>query len=171
MRKNHGKNDHLLTQERLKSLLHYDPLSGAWTWVRSRGSVAAGKICHYPGNEKYLDIQIYGIAYKAHRLAFLYMRGAWPTEDSDHRDGNKNNGEWDNLRDASPSQNAMNAIMGPKSKLPKGVTFRADMGLFRARIKTCGGRKTIGYFDCPAAAHFAYIIEADKIFGEFARAA
>lgn len=27
----------------------------------------------------------------------------------------------------------------------------------------------LGWFTCPAAAHFAYVIAADKAFGEFAR--
>ena len=38
-----------------------------------------------------------------------------------------------------------------------------------ARIKVNGVGIYLGLFDCPAAAHFAYIIEADKQFGEFAR--
>jgi hypothetical protein len=39
----------------------------------------------------------------------------------------------------------------------------------RERIMYKGSRRFLGYFSCPAAAHFAYVIAADKYFGEFAR--
>ncbi len=40
-----------------------------------------------------------------------------------------------------------------------------------AEIMADGKSRKVGSFDCPAAAHFAYIIAADKLHGEFARAA
>jgi hypothetical protein len=67
-----------LTQERLQQVLHYDPETGAFTWVRpgssrvSPGSVA-GAVAH-----GYVKIGVFKRDYGAHRLAWLYMTGEFP---------------------------------------------------------------------------------------------
>src|SRR3990167_8503907 len=82
----------MLTQETLRALLHYDPESGRFTWLVNRGSRArkgnvAGRITTHSG-PFYREIIICRRVYQAHRLAFLYLTGAWPIGNVDHWDMN-----------------------------------------------------------------------------------
>jgi hypothetical protein len=166
-----------LTQERLKELLDYDPETGIFTWRVDRGYKAkAGTIAGYE-SKGYWMIGVDRIdkskdsPYQAGRLAFLWMTGTFPNADCDHADGNPLNNKWTNLREASRSQNQRN-----KRVQSNNVTGLKGVSLHRgtkwvARIKVDGEKKPyLGIFDCPAAAHFAYIVAADEHFGEFARA-
>ncbi len=102
----------MLTQEILKQLLDYDPLSGIFTWKTRNPDKGgfnkqfAGKVA---GTKKsgYIRIQINGKPYDAHRLAFLYMEGYIP-ELIDHKDRVGTNNAWDSLRKSTDSQNAAN---------------------------------------------------------------
>ena len=81
----------MLTQERLKQLLYYNPVTGIFTWRKNRTFTAlknteAGRIA----SDKYTYYRIIYIdnkPYKAHRLAFLYVNGCFPKDQIDHIDG------------------------------------------------------------------------------------
>jgi hypothetical protein len=150
-----------ITAERLRELMHYDPTTGVFT----------RKIAGFLDDLGYVRIGIDGGKYKAHRLAVLYMTGKWPKNHVDHQDQNRSNNRWDNLREATHSQNMANrgAWARAKHKL-KGITRSPDGKKFRARVMRDGVSHLIGDYSCPAAAHFAYIVAASKLFGEFARA-
>ena len=62
-----------LTAEYLRSVLHYDPETGAFTWSVARGNRRAGVIAGSPHADGYLRIRIMGRPYLVHRLAYLYM--------------------------------------------------------------------------------------------------
>src|SRR4051812_10516942 len=116
----------MLTQERLKELLSYDPLTGVFLWLEDRGGKRAGDVA---GCEKrvYTLISVDDQIYRAHHLAWLYMTGEWPDPFVDHRDLNKHNNIWTNLREATKSQNQANIglIKSNKSGF-KGVSrYRA----------------------------------------------
>jgi hypothetical protein len=61
----------------------------------------------------------------------------------------------------------MNHLLGKRVGL-KGV--QKHRLRWRALLGSGANRVVIGSYDCPAAAHFAYVVEADKRYGEFARA-
>src|SRR6202035_4009666 len=87
----------LLTAERLREFIHYDPLTGVFTWLvlpvcrgprfvgRGPNQVRVGGIagCVSKSNG-YRRIKIGGHPYCAHRLAWLYMTGTWPKDEIDH---------------------------------------------------------------------------------------
>ncbi len=161
-----------LTQERLKELLHYDAMTGEFTWKVYRGGKArVGTIASYDDGQGYIRIKIDGTRYKAHRLAFLYMTGEWPKDQVDHIDGCRSNNAFKNLREATERQNSANRrrSVGSYSGF-KGVSFNRKQGNYSAQIKVNGKLIRLGRFNTPEAAHAAYCEAAKHHFGEFMRA-
>lgn len=155
-----------VTFGRLRELLSYNPESGEFKWLSVRGGSRAG----YFDRTGYLRIMIDRRAYLAHRLAWLYMAGKWPAHEIDHINCDKSNNCFANLREATRSENMANiGKQSANSSGLKGVTWHKRDRKWRAQIKIRGEVRHICYSDCPAAAHFAYIVAADKAHGEYAR--
>lgn len=75
----------MLDQNRLKEILHYDPESGVFTWIMPTSNrVKAGDVCDTVGPIGYIVIGVLGKRRYAHRLAWLYMTGEWPSDQVDH---------------------------------------------------------------------------------------
>jgi hypothetical protein len=167
----------MLTQAYLKSVLNYDPETGIFTWaerpvthqrMKIWNKRFAGKIAGGKNKKGYIEIGLLGRLFKAHRLAWLYMTGEWPKGQGDHENRNRSDNRWGNLRDATHGQNRANSR--PNSGRSLKGAYESKKG-WDAAITTGGKRKHLGTFDCPAAAHFAYVVAADKCHGKFARAA
>ncbi len=94
----------MITQEFLKSILHYDPATGEFTRLTSRGNRKVGtkaanyNFQHRNGTPSCVKIKIGDKGRRVHQLAWLYMTGEWPVYEIDHIDGNPFNNKWDNLR-------------------------------------------------------------------------
>lgn len=117
-------------------------------------------------------IGIDGTRYLAHRLAFLYMTGAWPDCDVDHINLDRADNRWGNLRQATRSQNMANGkLRSSNTSGFKGVTWVSRLSKWRAEIVKDGRKKAIGHFATPECAHAAYMAEAGRVFGEYARSA
>ena len=160
----------MITRERLHQVLSYDPETGGFTWRASgsgrRPDLRAGTIT----SQGYLGIQVDRRLYLAHRLAFLWMTGAFPSHDVDHRDMDRLNNRWPNLREATRAQNMMNGRARSNNATGfKGVTFLKPLGRYQARIRVSGEQRYLGLFDTQEEAHAAYRAAAEKHFGEFAR--
>lgn len=162
-----------LTLQALRDLLHYDPETGAFTWlVRVNSRVPAGARAGKIDPHGYVRIGIGGRHYLAHRLAWLYVTGEWPPAEIDHRDRDPGNNRWANLRDATHAQNQRNtAAQCNNTSGFKGVTWHKGRRKWMAFITVDGKHRNLGRFDTAEAAHAAYVLAATEHHGEFARAA
>lgn len=158
-----------MTQEELKAYFKYDPLTGLFTWriaPHSRveiGSVA-GSLSH-----GYVQLKVFGESILAHRAAFLYMTGKLPENKVDHKDLNRANNKWNNLREADDNQNSQNSPVKSTSLTgAKGVKLLPS-GRYQARIKVNGKYKNLGVFDKIEEASNAYANAAEAQYGEFAQ--
>lgn len=99
----------MLTQERLKELLHYCPDMGVFTWIVDRTSRARkGWVAGCKISNGYIIIRIDSVNYYAHRLAFLYVDGEHPKDHTDHINGVRVDNRWANLRSVSLAENNRN---------------------------------------------------------------
>lgn len=147
----------MLTAERLRELLHYDPLTGVFTWLKRRGFKAV--VGSVAGTEErgYIRIYLNGRNYRAHRLAVLYMTGEWPSHQVDHKYGIRHDNRWDELRRATNAENGQNqrrARSDNKCCL-LGVYARGDK--WRAQIRLGGKKRYLGLYKTPEQAHAAYL--------------
>jgi hypothetical protein len=120
----------------------------------------------------YRVITVCGRAYKAHQLAWLYMTATWCRPATDHRDLDRTNNRWSNLRRATRSANSANRRrLRNNTSGFKGVHHdHRRSGRWVARICKDGRTHHLGRFATPQAAHAAYVAAARELFGEFARA-
>ena len=113
-----------LSQKTLKEYLSYDPDTGLFIWLKKRnssaGKVKRGVLAGCKTTNGYQEIGLLGRRYTGHRLAFLYMLGAFPDEEVDHVNHNRLDNRWANLRSASRTQNGRN--LSKKSNNMSGVT-------------------------------------------------
>lgn len=136
-----------LTQAQLKELLHYEPETGLWTrLVAKTGKVRNRKttkgVTNYAG---YLTLGVDYKVYKAHRLAFLWMTGEWPTEQVDHINGVRDDNRWCNLREVTQQENQRNAKRSVKNT--SGVTgVYLDGSVWLAHIKVNNKSINLGRF-------------------------
>lgn len=156
-----------LTQEELRALLNYDPGSGMFTW-RSTG--AGRKLSRVAGTEQsgYIRIKVNYVTYLAHRLAWYYIHGNWPTQFIDHINGIGTDNRIINLREATETQNKYNTRLARKNKCGyRGVSFCPHHKKYKASIRSNTKRVTIGYFNTAEEAGAAYTSYAVNLHGKF----
>jgi hypothetical protein len=159
----------MLTAERLRELLNYDPDAGVFMWrVRGRGR-PINRPAGTADSMGYMRVQIDRRFYRAHRLAWLYMTGAWPANHIDHINGMVGDNRIDNLREVTQAENMWSRKLSvTNSSGFKGVSKKGNK--WRAKITKDGRDYRLGYYNTAAEAHDAYIEAATVMFGEFARA-
>jgi hypothetical protein len=159
----------LLTADMLRKILRYDPETGEFTWIISpRRDIPPGSRAGSM-NKGYRTIMVDHRNYAGHRLAWLWVTGEWPAEDLDHINRDRGDNRFANLRLSTDSQNLANRGRNSNNTSGlKGVTRRGS-DRWIAQIGVGSTNHYLGIFYCPAAAHIAYVIAADKAFGKFAR--
>jgi hypothetical protein len=134
------KRQTLLSVERLKEVLLYCPISGEWTWKTSiQRQHKAGSSAGWNRKDGYRLIGIDGETHYAHRLAFLWMTGGWPTDEVDHIDRNPSNCAWSNLRIVNRQLNTWNqGAQSTNTSGVKGVSFHQRDRMWIAQIYVSG---------------------------------
>ncbi len=126
----------MLTQERLKELLSYDPETGVFIWAGNQFPKLTAKVSGNLRKDGYRRIAIDGKDYYAHRLAWLYVYGEFPSNQIDHINRIKDDNRIENLRDVTQNLNQWNR-KNPRADNQTGylgVTFCKKSGKYAARI-------------------------------------
>jgi hypothetical protein len=96
-----------ITIELVRQILRYEPDTGNFYWLQPRSNaIAIGSIAGTRAGHGYWQISINDRLYRAHRLAWFYVHGVWPTNVLDHVNGDKLDNSILNLRDVSHSANS-----------------------------------------------------------------
>ena len=157
----------LLTQERLKQLLEYNPSDGVFTRKIQRHKHMTGEAAG-SNSLGYVQIRIDGVAYKAHRLAWLYVHGKWPKNDIDHIDRNRSNNAIANLQDVTRKENMENVSLHVKNKSGfKGVSWKSQCKQWQAQITHNRKKVYLGVFKTAQEAHLAYQQAAKQFFTNY----
>lgn len=163
----------MFDQETVRQFLDYDHETGVFRWKNRTGAMARfnGRVAGTTNRFGYVLIGLNGVQKQAHRFAWLYVHGEWPTEEIDHIDRNPSNNAIANLRLASSSQQKMNRGVQSNNRAGlKGAFYHAchHGKKWRSQIKVGDRLIFLGYFHTPQDAHRAYVTAALRYYGEFA---
>ena len=142
--------DQILTQEKLKTLLSYDPDTGVFTNQVTRNPRAkAGTPAGALTSEGYIAFQINGAKIYAHRAVWLYVHGVWPEKEIDHINRNRADNRLVNLRQASRLNNSHNTGKHAKNTSGhKGVTWHPKNKKWQVQMSANNKTFYIGQFAC-----------------------
>lgn len=149
----------MITQERLKQLLHYDPDTGVFVSNFKRRQV--GSLTE----KNYVRLNLDKRLYMAHRMAWLYMTGEFPKREIDHIDGDRSNNKWVNLRLATRKQNMENiGLFCTNTSGYRGVIWYRRNNKWGATVFHNGKRHFGGLFDSREQAATAARALRDSLF-------
>lgn len=139
----------MVTQARLKEVLDYDPVTGIFTWLVDRGGKAkAGSVAGRMVGRNYFQIRVDGRDYYAHRLAWLYVYGEFPTNHLDHMNRNPSDNRIENLRPATQAENLQNMRkLRSNTSGIIGVCWDKQSQKWRAQIKLNGRKIYLGLYN------------------------
>ena len=152
-----------LTKDYLITILRYDPDTGNFWWKENRNNKQhlngpAGSMTSSRGTHR-ISICIDKKKYLAHRLAWFYITGEWPSDEIDHIDGNGLNNRWNNLREADRYLNNQN-LRKCKKHNGSGLlgAWRCnDRDKWESSIRVNGKHIHLGRFSTAWDAHQAYL--------------
>jgi hypothetical protein len=137
----------MITQATLHKIVSYNKLTGVFTWALNKGSRGViGCVAGYLDNSGYIQIQIDGVKFRAHRLAWIYCYGESP-EEIDHINGERSDNRMVNLRSVSRSANMKNkSIYKNNISGFVGVNYNKNQKKWISRIKVDGKDIHIGSY-------------------------
>lgn len=148
-----------ITRDRLRELLNYIPEEGVFMWkVAVSKRVKVGIRAGWNDGKGYRKIQVDGKSYREHQLAWLYITGRWPICEIDHKDGNRDNNKFSNLREAMRLENRQN--LSGKARSRSGIigcSWHKKTRKWQAYIQAGGKWHALGYFDNREDAGAAYL--------------
>lgn len=149
----------LLTAERVREVLSYDPDTGVFTWRKKvNRKVVIGAVAGWITHLGYRRISIDNKGYGANRLAWLYMTGEMPVHEIDHINGIRDDDAFANLRDVTHRVNLQNQRRPTANNKGTGVLGVHRHGrMYRAQIKLNGATVRLGSFHTMEAAKASYL--------------
>lgn len=147
-----------ISAEELRLHFHYDPQNGEF--IRRGEHAPSGRIA----TKGYRQIFILGKRHMAHRLAWLYVNGEWPTKQLDHINRDKDDNRIANLREVDNQQNQENVELWKHNTTGFRGVNRGKNGKFGADIKVNGKTIHLGTFTTLEAAASARMKAEQKHF-------
>lgn len=147
---------------RARELFHYDAATGLFWWrdnsnKNRRMHTAVGHVI----KTGYRYIVVDGKRYRAHRLAWLYFYGEWPSGELDHINGDRDDNRITNLRIVTRVQNLANRVHSNNSNGHIGIRPSRHGTRWRAGFVLAGVRYNVGTFATKAEAISAYKLAKD----------
>lgn len=142
---------------RLKALFEYQPDTGHFVRIVTVANQPAGSVAGTKDSHGHVQIRIDRRLYLAHRLAWLWETGEWPSETIDHINGTRDDNRFTNLRHVSKRLNCQNRRRASADSQTGvlGVT-RTKYG-FVAAIWSGGTSVNLGTHKSAEMAHAAYL--------------
>src|SRR5689334_17340092 len=87
-----------ITPADLREVLSYNKATGRLTWKKNTGfkrlkGKPAGGVSKTSG---YVMIGVFGVRLYAHRVAWVIVKGRWPTQQVDHKNLRRSDNRWRN---------------------------------------------------------------------------
>jgi hypothetical protein len=144
---------------RLTDYLLYDKKTGKFFWRKPFNPKACSrvKIGAEAGSVEpngYRRIRLGSVRYHAHRLAWFFAYGAWPTL-VDHINGDTLDNRIENLREATSRQNQSNMWKHRRGHLV-GTSYNKTHKKWLGRIYVGGTSVFLGWHKTQIGAHKAY---------------
>lgn len=176
-----------ISPDLVRTLLEYQPHTGALTWAYRTTELAAalglkrdGRLGRwnnrYAGTAAFTATMSNGYRtgailcrnYLAHRVIWAIVHGYWPENDIDHRNGIRSDNRLCNLREATRGENMQNQTLRRDNKTGRpGVSWSAHKSAYVAQIRAGGVTHYLGLFHSVEHAAAAYE-EAKKSLHSFA---
>ena len=155
--------------EILREVLTYDPDTGVFRWlVRVSSHRDAGDVAGNKNKRGYWKIVYGGKIYAAHRLAWFFTYGVWPTENIDHINRVRTDNRIANLRLCSVAKNSFNMRRDRQNSSGyKGVYWHKKAKKYSAAVKLNRVSYYLGLFNTAEEAYKAYVNKAKQLHGEF----
>lgn len=148
------------TAARVRELFDYDADTGELRWkVRTSKRIRVGDVAGSRHGAGYVQVNVDGNNYLAHRVIWLFVHGEWPQEDIDHINGSRTDNRIVNLRDVSRMVNMEN-LRAPTSRNTSGylgVSWSQKDGRWVSHITHAGRVQHIGAFLSKEDAYEAYL--------------
>jgi len=141
----------MIDLEIARKFLRYEPDTGFFFWVeKPSNAVRPGAKAGYVNWLGYVMIGLNGERSSAHRLAWAFMYGDYPSDELcvDHINGLKSDNRISNLRLLSNSHNQQNRRALPKKSSTgiRGVQWRPKTQSYQVRIMVNGKRIELGSY-------------------------
>ena len=162
--------DYMLTKEQAEKFVAYDQDSGVLTWKYDNKYHKIGDVAGHNNGSGYLSIRLNGRPYLVHRVAWLLMMGKFPDGQLDHKNLDKEDNRWSNLRGATPTLNQANTEKRSNNTSGfKCVYWDNRYCKWRVRMWIGNHFRSMGSYISKHEAHAAYCEVAQRVYGEYAR--
>lgn len=130
------------------SLFEYHPDTGSLRWKTKKGRANIGDEVGWITIKGYREAKVNQVQYKVHRIIFMMMTGHWPDGEIDHKNGNKTDNSWINLRLCTHLENMHNQKMhSDNTSGITGVSWHKRIKKWQASIRHDNRTIHVGYFN------------------------
>lgn len=114
---------------------------------------------------RYRRILVLGKMVPEHHIAWVLIKGVWPSQLIDHINGDTHDNRACNLREVSASENCQNQRKPSRNNKSSGLlgVARRQNGKWDARITVSGRVLHVGCFKTAEEAHQAYLVAKRKL--------